>query len=147
MTRSLSAVEAKLILKLEWDKKSLVTIPQAMAALGASYDHTRQVLHRLARDGWLARLGAGKYELIPAERGEFAFADPNPLLAGSALVTPYYFSYSTAAYHHGLTTQAPAVVYIATISGKTQRRVIRDHEYQLIYQPKQHFFGAVEVES
>lgn len=147
MTRALSALETRLILKLEWDRKVLITIPEAKAVLGTTYGHTRLVLHRLARDGWLARLGAGKYELIPAERGEFAFADPNPLLAGSALATPYYFSYSTAAYHYGLTTQAPAVVYIAALSGKTQRRVIRDHEYQLIRQPKLHFFGAVAVEA
>lgn len=90
-------------------------------------------------------LAAGRYELIPAERGEQGFADPNPLLAGSALVAPYYFSYTTAAYHYGLTTQAPATVYIATLRGKTQRRVVRDRDYQLVRLPGRQFFGDVDA--
>ena len=64
--RSLSPLEAKLILRLEWDKQAVVKIEDAMMILGISNDHARQVLHRLARDRWLAMIQPGKYELIPA---------------------------------------------------------------------------------
>lgn len=148
MARSLSSLESKLILHLEWEKQPTVTIEETMALLGCSYDHARQVLHRLTQRRWLAPLTAGKYELIPAERGEYAFPDTNPLFIGSTLVQPYYFSYATAAYFHGLSTQAAATVYIATSERKAKRlRTVRDKDYRLIYQPPHKFFGAVEVEA
>lgn len=148
MTRSLSPLESKLILHLEWEKQPTVTIEETMALLGCSYNHARQILHRLAQRRWLAPLTPGKYELIPAERGQYAFPDTNPLFIGSTLVEPYYFSYATAATYHGLSTQAAATVYIATSERKAKRlRTVRDKDYRLIYQPPHKFFGAVEVEA
>jgi predicted transcriptional regulator of viral defense system len=148
VSRSLSSLESKLILHLEWERQPVVTIQEAMAILDRSYNQTRQVLHRLVRRRWLAPITAGKYELIPAERGEHAFPDTNPLFIGSTLVTPYYFSYATAAYFHGLSTQASATVYIATTaySGRRQR-IVRGKTYRLVAQPAHKFFGEVEVEA
>jgi predicted transcriptional regulator of viral defense system len=148
MSRSLSDLEAKLILHLEWEKQPVVTIEDTMAILDCSYDHARQLLHRLARRRWLVPLTPGKYELIPAERGEHAFPDTNPLFIGSTLVTPYYFSFATAAFFHGLSTQASATVYLAT-TVRTGRRLyqVRGKEYRLVFQPPHKFFGAVEVDA
>ena len=148
MSRSLSALEAKLILHLEWEKQPVVTIEQAMAILDCSYDHARQLLHRLARRRWLVRITPGKYELIPAERGEHAFADTNPLFIGSTLVEPYYFSFATAAFFYGLSTQASATVYVATSVRARQRLLtVRGKPYRLVFQPPLKFFGAVEVDA
>ncbi len=146
--RSLSSLEAKLILHLEAAGQMVVTIAQAMAILGCSYDHTRQVLSRLANRRWLAPLVAGKYELIPAERGEYPVPDTNPLFIGSTLVEPYYFSYATAAFFYGLSTQASSTVYIAT-SVCTRRRAlqVRGKDYRLVLLPEARFFGAVEVDA
>ena len=148
MPRSLSDLESRLILHLEWEKQPVVTIQEAMAILDCSYDHARQLLHRLTRRRWLAPLTPGKYELIPAERGEHAFPDTNPLFIGSALVEPYYFSFATAAFYHGLSTQASATVYIAT-SVRRGRRLyqVRGKEYRLVLQPPHKFFGAVEIDA
>ncbi len=109
--------------------------------------HPRQVLHRLTQRRWLAPIRSGKYELIPAERGEHAFADTNPLFIGSTLVTPYYFSFATAAFFYGLSTQASATVYIATAVSRERRLLVRDKEYRLVVQPAHKFFGAVEVDA
>ncbi len=148
MERSLSPAEARLILHLEWEKQPVVTIEEAMAILDCSYDNARQLLYRLVRDRWLAPLGPGKYELIPAERGEHAFPDMNPLFVGSTLVSPYYFSYATAAFFHGLSTQASAMVYIATTVRKGRRSItVRGKEYRLVLQPAHKFFGAAEVDA
>ena len=148
MSRSLSDLEAKLILHLEWEKQPLVTIEDTMAILDCSYDHARQLLHRLSRRRWLIPLTPGKYELIPAERGEHAFPDTNPLFVGSALVEPYYFSFATAAFFHGLSTQASATVYIAT-PVRTSRRLyqVRGKQYRLVFQAPHKFFGAEEVDA
>ncbi len=148
MSRSLSPLEARLILYLEWEKQSVVTIQQAMKILDCSYDHARQVLHRLSHHRWLAPIQAGKYELIPAERGEHAFPDTNPLFIGSVLVSPYYFSFATAAFFHGLSTQASATVYIATMARKARRLLtVRGKSYRLVAQPAHKFFGAIEVDA
>jgi predicted transcriptional regulator of viral defense system len=145
MSRSLSPLESKLILYLEWEKQPIVTIDEAARVLNISSGYARKVLQRLARDKWLAPIISGKYELIPAERGEYAFPDTNPLFIGSHLVAPFYFSYATAAYYHGLTTQASQAVYIATSEGKTHQLLIREKLYQIIRQPRHHFFGFEEI--
>ena len=133
---------------MESKKQMVTTIAQVMAVLDCSYDHTRQVLHRLVRRGWLAPLTPGKYELIPAERGEHASPDTNPLFVGSTLVEPYYFSFATAAFFYGLSTQASATVYLAT-SARTRRRLyqVRGRNYRLVFQPSHKFFGAVEIDA
>jgi len=143
--RSLSPLESKLILHLEWKKQPTVMIDDAMNILGVSYDHARQILHRLARDRWLAPIRSGKYELIPAERGEYAFVDTNPLFLGSTLVESYYFSFATAAFFHGLSTQASFTVFIATTQDKPRRMLIRGKEYRLVLQPAHKFFAWSEV--
>jgi len=143
--RSLSRLEAKLILRLEWDKQHVVTAEDVMRILDISPDHARQVLHRLARDRWLALITPGKYELIPADRGEYAFTDSNPLFIGSVLVSPYYFSFATAAYFHGLSTQAALTVYIATTQDKPRQMLVRNKEYRLVRQPLHKFFGWTEI--
>lgn len=146
MSRSLSPLESKLILHLEWEKQPVVTVEEAMSILGCSYNHARQVLHRLVKRRWLAPITPGKYELIPAERGEHAFADTNPLFIGSTLVAPYYFSFATAAFFHGLSSQASAIVYIATNVRKGRRLLtVRGKTYRLVLQPPHKFFGSVEV--
>jgi predicted transcriptional regulator of viral defense system len=148
MSRSLSPLESKLIMHLEWEKQPVVTIEQTMDILDCSYDHARQVLHRLTRRRWLIPITAGTYELIPAERGEHAFPDTNPLFIGSTLVTPYYFSFATAAFFHGLSTQASATVYVATTVRKKRRLLtVRGKTYRLVVQPAFKFFGAAEVDA
>ena len=140
-TRSLSPLESRLILHLEWDKQAVVTTEEASKILGVSSNHARQILHRLARDRWLSRIKPGKYELIPAERGEYAFEDTNPLFIGSVLVESYYFSYATAAFFYGLTTQAASTVFIATTQPRPRRVLVRGKEYRLVFQPTHKFFG------
>jgi len=148
MARSLSALESKLILHLEWEGQPTVTIEDTMDILDCSYNHARKILHSLTERRWLARVTPGTYELIPAERGEHAFPDTNPLFIGSTLVEPYYFSFATAAFFHGLSTQASATVYVATTVRKGRRLLtVREKKYRLVVQPDHKFFGAREVDA
>ena len=92
----------------------------------------------------LSPLEASKFELIPAERGEHAFPDTNPLFIGSVLVTPYYFSFATAAFLWSLSTQAAATVYVATATRKA--RWVLDVRGKT-YGPAYKLFGTVEVDA
>jgi predicted transcriptional regulator of viral defense system len=146
-SRSLSPLEAKLILQLEWKKQPVINIGDTMKILGVSNEHARQLLHGLARDHGLAMIQAGKFELIPAERAEYAFPDTNPLFLGSMLIQPYYFSFTTAGFFHGLSTQASHVIFIATSQDLPRHRWVREKEYRLVFQPKHIFFGWSEVDA
>ncbi len=145
MPRSLSSLESKLTLFLEWEKKPFVTTKQAMEILSISHDYALVALHRLVQKGWLSPVVSGVYEFIPAERGEIAFVDTNPLALGSVLVEPYAFSYATAAYFYGLTAQASTTVYLETTKGKTRDITARGKKYRVVSLPEHLFFGVAEV--
>ena len=116
--RTLSDLESKLVMELEWQEKKLVTLQDMIDILDCSYAHARKLAHQLERKRWLDRLEPGKYQFIPANRGSEAVPDMNPLLAGSVLIAPYYYSYATANHFYGFTPQVPATVYIATTKTK-----------------------------
>ena len=145
MARTLSSLESRLILPLEWEKQPFLTIQQAGQILSVSDDRARVILHRLVKKGWLAPVVSGIFELIPAERGEIAFVDTNPLALGSVLADPYAFAYSTAAYFYGLTTQASTMVFLQTNTGKTHTVNARGKSYRVIAVPDDMFFGIETV--
>jgi len=138
--RSLSDLESKLVMELEWQEKQLVTLQDVMDILGCSSGHARKLAHQLEKKRWLDRLSPGKYQFISASRGRHAVPDMNPLLAGSVLIDPYYYSYATANHFHGLSTQVPATVYIATTKSRRPAE-IRGVEYRFVSLKRAKFFG------
>jgi len=144
MDRSLSKNEAKVILDLEWRGQKIVTLAGLREALDASESYARFLAHRLVRKGWLERLRPGLFRLIPADRGREGVADANPLTAGAALVSPYFFSFGTACTHHGLTEQVFAEIYIAC---QIRRRPadVRGKRYVFVEVPPERFFGFKEL--
>jgi len=144
MERTLSKNEAKVILDLEWLEQKTITLAGLRAALGASESYARFLAHRLVRKGWLERLRPGLFRLVPASRGRQGVPDANPLGAGAALVTPYFFSFGTACTHHGLTEQVFAEIYIAC---RQERRpqTVRGKRYVFVAVPPERFFGFTEL--
>jgi len=140
VTRTLSNLESRLVMELEWREQKLITLQDVMDILGCSYAHARKLAHQLAKKRWLERLAPGKYQFIPASRGRAAVPDMNPLLAGSVLVDPYYYSYATANHFYGFTPQVPATVYIATTHPKRPTE-IRGVEYRFVVLSPSKFFG------
>jgi len=138
--RTLSELESKLVMELEWQEKRLLTLQDIRDILGCSYAHARKLAHQLEEKRWLDRLAPGKYQFISASRGLQAVPDMNPLLAGSVLVTPYYYSYATANHFYGFSTQVPATVYMATTKSKRPTD-IRGVEYRFATLKSSRFFG------
>jgi len=94
---------------------------------------------------WFERLRRGDYLFIPAERGGKGVPTMNPLLAGSLLVDPYYYSYSTANTHYGFTTQMRSTLYIATT--KMRRNFSwKNNQFKFVTLSRHKFFGFQEVE-
>lgn len=140
MKRTLSDLESKLVMRLEWQKANLVTPADVRKRLGCNETTTWKVLHRLERKRWLERIQRGLYLFIPAERGMLAVPPLNPFLVASRLVDPYYLSYATAAAHYRLTTQVRPVVFIATTKEKKQLRW-RNSVFKFVTLQSKKFFG------
>ncbi len=144
MARTLSKNEARVILDLEWQGQTTVTLTDLRRMLGASESYARYLAHRLVKKGWLERLRPGLFQLVPADRGREGVADTNPLAAGAVLITPYFFSFGTACTHHGLTEQRFSEVYVAC---RKRRRVesIRGIRYVFVQMAEQRFFGFTDT--
>lgn len=140
-----SPAEARVIVTLESRRTKLVTLAELAKLLGCSMSYAALLLHRLEQKKWVDRISNGKYIFVPAAAGyEERFPSLNPLLAGSVLVSPYYYSYSTANGHFGLTTQLPATVYIATTAKKSPF-VWKNTRFRFVTLARRKFFGFTKV--
>src|SRR6185295_15073949 len=144
MDRSLSKNEAKVILDLEWRGQKIVTLAGLREALDASESYARFLAHRLVRKGWLERLRPGLFRLIPADRGREGVADANPLTAGAALVSPYFFSFGTACTHHGLTERFFGFKELTVLGEPVQMATVERALLDALDRP-QHAGGLGEV--
>lgn len=79
-----------------------------------------QVLHRLAAEGYLARIARGRY-IVLGVAGSPAAAQP--FYVGTRLVEPSYVSFWSALHYYAWTEQAPRLVSIATTKISTRWRV------------------------
>jgi predicted transcriptional regulator of viral defense system len=131
-------------MELEWEERKILSLQDIMQIARVSYPQARHLAHILQRKQWLSRIAPGKYQFIPASRGRSAVPDMNPLLVGSVLVSPYYYSYATANHHYGFTPQVPTTVYLAT--ARAHRAIhLRDTTYRFVSLTSDKFFGFQPV--
>lgn len=142
--RSLSRNEARLISKLEFEHRQLVTTKDARGILESSYQYSSFVLHSLVRKGWLARLRPGLYELIPASSGGFWTRDWYASL--QAFRTPYYLSFLAAAYFHGFAPQRPRLAQVATSEKVRAQYATKEAGVESVAVGSSRFFGFQQVE-
>ena len=98
-TRTLSPLEANVVLALEWEERPVVSRTEIVDLLGGSA-RADKVIRSLRKKRWLERLSRGRYLLIPAERGPAGIPNSNMLALARHLVEPYYLGYATAAAHY-----------------------------------------------
>ena len=147
----------ELVRKLAESGQRLFTTKDARKVaptLGISPGYFRQVLHHLARSGWVVRLKKGLYSLSGSVPGvtpvhEFEIA--------MALVKPAAVSHWSALSHYGLTEQAPRRVFALTTSGWVPRRrdakaqrtdegyPVGETTYQFVQVNPERFFGIEDV--
>ena len=146
MKTTLSAQESKLLLKLAWDKKRLVSLAEIVRLLKVSKEHAYKIASVLSDKRWIERLKSGTYQVIPLEGGPKRVSEMNPYVMGHLLNRePYFFSYATANAHYGFSMQIYNTLFIA--ARKRHRPVSLKGvkiEFVLLYPAR--FFGFTEVE-
>lgn len=122
---------------------------------GVSSGYLVEVLHHLAKSGWLVHLRKGLYAISSSVPG----ATPaHEYEIATALVRPAAISHWSALHHHGLTEQAPRRVFVLTTTGasvprvrsrkpKTSRRgyTVNRTTYKFVQVRPERFFGIEKV--
>jgi predicted transcriptional regulator of viral defense system len=142
--RTLGPQEARLVLSLREQEKTIVTAAEAIAALGSERT-ARKVLHNLIRKGWLTRLKPGRYMLLPPERGPENFGESNALALASAIVETSYVGWWAAAAFHGFTTQRPTAIVVAVLK-PAPSRIVEGTEVRFVSLTTRKFFGFESYE-
>lgn len=147
LARSLSSLEAKVVLALEEEERQWVKRDEIIKLLGGNLKRADKIIHSLREKNWIERVAGGRYVLIPAERGPQGIPDANLFSIGKEFVKPYYFGYATAAAHYRFTTQTRGTMWIATTAKALAPKTFRDTEFRFISIAKKKFFGyqAVKV--
>jgi len=138
-TRSLSPLEAQVVLRLEWDRAFSISRPEVITALGSAARADR-VIRSLLRKRWLERTQHGKYLLISATRGPEGIPDSNILTIGANLVAPYYYAYATAAAHYRFSSQSRSTVWVATKRPHAEVH-LREALFRFVALTEHKFFG------
>src|ERR1700730_14410410 len=137
--RTLGPAEAKVVLSLREQGRSVVRTSDVLAVLG-SETSARKVIRNLLRKGWLSRIVGGRYMLLPPEHGPENLGENNILaLAGSA-VEPSYIGWGSAAAYHGFTPQKPMTVFVA-VTRQTLPRTIEGSQVRFVKVAPRKFFG------
>jgi predicted transcriptional regulator of viral defense system len=137
--RSLSANEAKVLLTLIEEGRDVVDTHDVIALLEVEAK-ARKVIYSLTRKGWLVRLGNGRYIVVPPERGPENYGENNALGLAVAALDPSYIGWWSAASFHGLTTQRPTTITVATTK-LAAPRIIEGTPVKFIKITSRKFFG------
>ena len=142
--RSLSAAEARVVLSLEAEGESELSLDTIEKRAQVRRGFARKLAHDLVRKGWIQRVGRGRYLLNPSERGPEAVPDADPLRVGSHIVRPYHFGYASAAELWGFLLQVGRVYYIVT-PVRTSVRLDHPAQFRFVRSRPDRFFGAQEM--
>jgi predicted transcriptional regulator of viral defense system len=143
-TRSLSAVEARVVLSLEADRREEVSLDSIQQRGRVSRGFARKLAHSLVAKGWLQRVGRGAYLLSPARHGPDAAPDTDPLRFGTRIARPYYLGFATAAELLGLLPQASRVYYVVT-TARGRPRLVHAAQFRRVRVAPARFFGTRRI--
>jgi predicted transcriptional regulator of viral defense system len=101
----------------------------------------RKVIRNLLRKGWFSRLIGGRYMFLPPEHGPENLGENNVLALAAAVIDPSYVGWWAAASYHGLTTQKPMSVAVATLR-QVHSRIVEGAEIRFIKMTGRKFFGS-----
>jgi len=138
--RTLGPKEAIVALSLAEQRKSVVRATDVIDLLG-SEPTARKVIRNLLRKGWFSRLVGGRYMFLPPEYGPENLGENNVLALAAAVVDPSYVGWWAAASFHGLTTQKPMSIAVATLR-QAPARTIEGAEIRFIKLKSRKFFGS-----
>jgi predicted transcriptional regulator of viral defense system len=143
MTKTLGSTSAQLLKALAQDNRTVFSVADAQQILGGSYNAALKTCWRLTRVGWLVRLTAGRYAIVPLSSGDEAIPQANRYIIAQALMetTPHYISHESAMDIHNMLTR-PIANVIVTTSRRLNKRNILGVPYRFIYAPPLDIWGC-----
>ena len=126
-SKTLGTENSHLFTALAGQGRIVFSIDEARKVTGKSYPATQQALLRLTRAGWLVKLGAGKYAIVPLSAGEDALPEANRLVIARELIgnALYYISHDSAFEVHNMLTRPVTSVTISTPRRLKSRMVLK----------------------
>ncbi len=145
-TKTLGPISAQLLTTLAEKDRTIFSLTDAQQILGGSYNATLDILRRLVRAGWLVRLTAGRYAIVPLSSGSEAVPQLNRYVIARELLgeTPYYISHESALDVHNMLTR-PVVNVIVTTPRRLAGREILGVHYRFVYTSPKALWGAEPV--
>lgn len=144
--KTLGSTSARLLTTLAGDNRTIFSVADAQEVLGSGYEATLQILRRLTRAGWLVRLTAGRYAIVPLSSGSEATPQINRYVVAREVLgdTPYYISHESAMDVHNMLTR-PVTRVIVTTPRRLAKRDILGVPYHFVYAPPLALWGCEPV--
>jgi predicted transcriptional regulator of viral defense system len=145
-SKTLGATGARLLTALAEDNRTVFSISDAQEILESSYDAALKTVRRLAHAGWLVRLTAGRYAIVPLSSGDETTPQVNRYVIARELLddTPYYVSHDSAMDIHNMLTR-PVTTVVVTTPRRLVDRDILGVPYRFVYAPPSALWGAEPV--
>lgn len=152
LSKNLGPVSAQLLKALAEDNRAVFSVAEAQRYLRAHTNTpyteaaTRELLRRLVRSGWAARLGAGRYAIVPLSSGDLLTPQVNRYVIAREILgeAPYYISHASAMDIHNLLTHPVTEVLVSTPQ-RLKVREILGTPYRFIYTPAANVWGCESV--
>lgn len=145
-SKTLGATGAHLLTALAESNRMIFSISDAQGLLESSYDATLKTVRRLAHAGWLVRLTAGRYAIVPLSSGDEATPQVNRYVIAREILddTPYYVSHDSAMDIHNMLTR-PVTTVIVTTPRRLVDREILGVPYRFVYAAPAALWGSEPV--
>jgi len=145
-SKTLGAAGAHLLKALAANNQTIFSISDAQELLKSSYDAALKTVRRLARAGWLVRLTAGRYAIVPLSSGDEATPQVNRYVIARELLddTPYYVSHDSAMDIHNMLTR-PVTTVVVTTPRRLADREILGVPYRFVYAAPSALWGSEPV--
>jgi predicted transcriptional regulator of viral defense system len=146
ISKTLGSTSSRLLTSLAEDNRSIFSVADAQEILGTGYDATLKTLQRLTRAGWLVRLAAGRYAIVPLSSGNEATPQVNRYVVARELLgdTPYAISHESAMDVHDMLTRPVTTVVVST-PRRLARREILGVPYRFVYASPSALWGCEPV--
>jgi predicted transcriptional regulator of viral defense system len=146
VSKTLGSTGARLLTTLAEKDKNIFSIADTQEILDSSYDAALHTLRRLTRTGWLVRLTAGRYAIVPLSSGDQANPQINRYVIARELMeqTPYYISHESAMDIHNMLTR-PVTNVIVTTPRRLTGREILGVPYRFVYASSETLWGSEPI--
>jgi len=145
-SKTIGPAGARLLTALAERDRPIFSVAEAQAVLGSDYDAVVHTLRRLQRAGWVVRLTAGRYAMVPLSSGSTSAPQVNRYVIMRELLAPapYYISHDSAMDIHDMLTR-PVTDVTATSPRRLAGRTILGIPYRFIYAPPAALWGHTPV--